>query len=96
MTSYYAGMQGWVIPQTDYNGLIHFMLKHNIKYFAMDEYLTTKKHQRPDLKSLFRFPPEETDELKPIYWDDEYAGHRLVIYELKDEIIELWKRGRIE
>ena len=96
MIAFYAGMQGWVTPQTDYDGLIHFMLKHDIRFFAMTEYLTMKKHQRPELNWLFKFPPVETNELKPVYWDDEYEGHRVVIYELKNEVIEMWNRGMIE
>jgi len=96
MISYHAGMQGWVTPDTDYVGLLHFMLKHDIKYFAMDEYLTTHKHKRRGLRWLFKFPPQETDELKPIYWDEQIPGQRVVIYELKDETIEMWKEGLVE
>ena len=96
MISYHAGMQGWVTPDTDYNGLVHFMLKHNIKFIAMDEYLTMRKHRRDGLKWLFKFPPQETEELKPIYWDDQIPGQRVVIYELKDETIEMWNKGLVE
>lgn len=96
MISYYAGMQGWVTPQTNYDGLIKFMLAHGIKFFAMDETLTIRKHSRPDLQWLFIFPPVETKELKPIYWDDEYPGHRVVIYELDEKLTQDYFDGLIK
>jgi 4-amino-4-deoxy-L-arabinose transferase-like glycosyltransferase len=95
MISYYAGMQGWVTPQTNYDGLIKFMLAHGIKFFAVDENLTIRKHSRPNLQWLFAFPPVETDELTPVYWDDEHAGHRVVIYKLNDKLIQAWNDGLI-
>jgi 4-amino-4-deoxy-L-arabinose transferase-like glycosyltransferase len=98
MISFYAGMQGWVIPNTDFNNLIGFMLKHNIKFLALDEYLTMNKHARPQISSLFSFtgsryiqPTDVSLPLKPIYWEDNApVGHRIVIYELKPEVINAW------
>lgn len=93
MTAYYAGMQGWVTPATDYDGLVQFMLKHDIKYFAMDKFLPLKENKRRMLAWLFHFPPEETTEFKVIYYDDKYEGHNVIIYELKDEVIKARKKS---
>ncbi|MFH1514860.1 MAG: glycosyltransferase family 39 protein [bacterium] len=91
MTGYYAGMQSWVTPDTDYNGLVRFMLKHDIKYFSVDSFLSPQKNHRPYLEVYFRDPYQDTYEFKMIYNDDNYDGHHVVIYELKDRIIKNWK-----
>ena len=92
MTAFYAGMQGWITPATDYDGLVKFMLKHDIKYFSMDKFLPRKKNKRRMLAWFFHFPPQDTTEFKVFYYDDKYEGHNVIIYELRDEVIDTWKK----
>ena len=92
MTAFYSGMQGWVTPATDYDGLVQFMLKHGIKYFSMDKFLPREQNKRRMLGWFFHVPPQDTTEFKVIYCDDKYPGHHLIIYELKDNVIAHWKK----